>query len=356
MKVLIVKLGAIGDIVHTLPALALLRRSLPGALIDWVAEERSAGILKNNSLIDRLIEVDTRSIRSEGSIEEKLAAIKLQAKELRRRRYDLAIDMQGLLKSAMIAKVSGAARRVGFGRRHLREPTSRIFLTETVKLPEKIHVVQKNLMLAASAIGADAEGFKPEFPIAVSEAEKEEAIKFTELAAGHFAVLNPGGGWVTKLWHAEKYGSLADRLWNEKGIRPLVVTGPNETALAERVAGAGRSGKLISIQPRLKPYFELLKHADVYIGGDTGPTHLAVAAGTPVVGIFGPTEWWRNGSTDPDDICVERMDIGCRVDCHRRTCSKWICMDIDVETVFQAVERRLARAASIREELPEAAI
>lgn len=356
MKVLIVKLGAIGDIVHTLPALALLRRSLPGALIDWVAEERSAGILKNNSLIDRLIEVDTRSIRSEGSIEEKLAAIKLQAKELRRRRYDLAIDMQGLLKSAMIAKGSGAARRVGFGRRHLREPSSRIFLTETVKLPEKIHVVQKNLMLAASAIGADAEGFKPEFPIAVSEAEKEEAIKFTELAGGPFAVLNPGGGWVTKLWHAEKYGSLADRLWNEKGIRPLVVTGPNETALAERVAAAGRSGKLISIQPGLKPYFELLKHADVYIGGDTGPTHLAVAAGTPVVGIFGPTEWWRNGSTDPDDICVERMDIGCRVDCHRRTCSKWICMDIDVETVFQAVERRLARAASIREELPEAAI
>jgi ADP-heptose:LPS heptosyltransferase len=85
----------------------------------------------------------------------------------------------------------------------------------------------------------------------------------------------------------------------------------------------------------------LAKRAKIYVGGDTGPTHLAVAANAPVVGIFGPTEWWRNGSPNPQDICVERSDINCRVDCHRRTCSNWICMDISVETVFDAVQKRL---------------
>jgi ADP-heptose:LPS heptosyltransferase len=88
-------------------------------------------------------------------------------------------------------------------------------------------------------------------------------------------------------------------------------------------------------------FFELARRARVYVGGDTGPTHLAIAAKAPVVGLFGPTEWWRNGSLHPDDICVERLDIDCRVDCHRRTCSKWICMDISVGSVLTAVLQRI---------------
>jgi ADP-heptose:LPS heptosyltransferase len=91
----------------------------------------------------------------------------------------------------------------------------------------------------------------------------------------------------------------------------------------------------------LKGFYSLARGASVYVGGDTGPTHIAVAAGTPIVGLFGPTEWWRNGSPRGEDICVERNDIDCRVDCHRRSCSKWICMDIEVERVMKAVERRL---------------
>ena len=97
----------------------------------------------------------------------------------------------------------------------------------------------------------------------------------------------------------------------------------------------------MAAQPTLKGFYELARSARVYVGGDTGPTHLAVAAGAPVVGIFGPTEWWRNGSPNPDDINVGREDIACRIDCHRRKCSNWICMDISVETVFQAVKSRL---------------
>ena len=147
---------------------------------------------------------------------------------------------------------------------------------------------------------------------------------------------------MTKLWHAEKFGALADKLWAEYGLASVVVTGPNESDLAAKVAANNRSGKLTLAQPSLKGFYELAKRSCLYVGGDTGPTHIAVAAGAPAVGLFGPTEWWRNGSTNPDDICVERNDIDCRVDCHRRTCSKWICMDSDVDAVFAAAAARLA--------------
>jgi ADP-heptose:LPS heptosyltransferase len=100
----------------------------------------------------------------------------------------------------------------------------------------------------------------------------------------------------------------------------------------------------------LKGFYELARRARVYVGGDTGPTHLAIAAGTPVVGLFGPTEWWRNGSPRAADICVERNDIDCRVDCHRRACAKWICMDIEVRTVLNAVSARLERTSPLAAE------
>jgi ADP-heptose:LPS heptosyltransferase len=175
----------------------------------------------------------------------------------------------------------------------------------------------------------------------VAPETEAEANQAAESAAGNFAILNPGGGWPTKLWSAEKFGGLADLLWASYGMRSLIPYGPGELELAERVRRASRSLKAVPVNLSLKGFYSLAKRARVYVGGDTGPTHIAVAAGAPIVGLFGPTEWWRNGSPHSQDICVERNDIGCRVDCHRRSCSNWICMDIDVERVFEAVTRRL---------------
>ena len=347
MRVLIVKLGSIGDIIHTLPSLAAIRKALPDAEISWVAEERSAEILRCNPMIDNLIEVDTQALRGGMVIEEILLNASKQLKGLRRFKFDVAVDFQGLWKSGGIAKLSGAKRRWGFARDSLREPSSRILLTDTVETPSRIHVIEKNLALAAGAlnIGVPSDNF--EFPIASTDEHTAEAHAIIATTGGsEFAVLNPGGGWVTKLWHAEKFGELADRLWEEKGLISIVATGPNEAELAEKIEANNRTGKLVLSQPSLKGFYELVRHAKVYVGGDTGPTFIAVAAGAPVVGLFGPTEWWRNGSTNPDDICVERNDIDCRVDCHRRTCSKWICMDSDVETVYAAVDARLKSEAS----------
>ncbi len=258
-------------------------------------------------------------------------------------RYDIALDFQGLFKSAMIAKVSRAGRRFGFSRQSLREPSSRILLTDKVRVPNGIHVIDKNLSLAKAALALELPVGNYSFPIYTDAVHRSEANEIIERSGEKFAILNPAGGWVTKLWHAEKYGRLADRLLDEHGLVSIIVTGPGEAGLAEIALANSKSGKTIAIQPSLKGFFELAKRAAVYIGGDTGPTHLAIAAGAPVVGIFGPTEWWRNGSPSRDDICVERFDIDCREDCHRRICGKWICMDIGVETVLGAVSARIIR-------------
>jgi len=341
VRILIVKLSSIGDIVHTLPAVAAIRRNMPEAHISWVVEQRSAEIIRGCELVDELIEIDTRSMRGGKLIEEILIDMSKQARLVRQRKYDIAVDFQGLIKSAVIAKISGAKRRWGFSRSGMREPAGRFLLTDTVSTPPRMHVIRKNLHLAAGALGFGYDDARLDFPISSTAENAAEADAIIEQTGGRFAILNPGGGWVTKLWHAEKFGRLADLIYEATSMPSVLATGPAETDLAASAAAASTSGKLIMAQPSLKGFFELAKRAAVYIGGDTGPTHIAVAAGAPVVGLFGPTEWWRNGSLAPDDVCVERDDISCRIDCHRRTCSKWICMDSDVETVFAAVRTRL---------------
>ena len=343
MKILIVKLGSIGDIVHTLPALAAIRRSIPHAEISWVVENRSAEILRGgrNQFLSHLIEVDTKALRHQESLGETLLIARQQLRGLRASAFDIALDFQGLLKSASIAKLARAKRRYGFAREALREPASRFLLTDTVSVPRKIHVIRKNLMLVEKALKIPVPEKDFEFPIFTEKKHLEEAEKIISQAGSNFAILNPAGGWVTKLWHAEKFGALADKLWEENNLISVVTTAPNENALAEKVLKNSRSGKTIAANLSLKGFYELAKRAKIYVGGDTGPTHLAAAAKAPIVGVFGPTEWWRNGSPNENDICVERADAGCRTDCHRRTCGNWICMDISVETVFKAVQNRL---------------
>lgn len=341
MKILFIKLSSIGDIVHTLPTLAAVRRAFPAAEISWAVEKSSAEILRGNELINNLIEVDTRSLRGGKIIENIVLDASRQIRRLRKFEFDIALDFQGLLKSATIAKFSKAARTYGFDKANLREPASRFLLTETIEVPAGIHVIRKNLTLAEKALNIAETTENFEFPMVTDQNHRAEAEKIIADAGAEIAILNPAGGWATKLWHAEKFGALADKLWAENGLVSIITTAPNETDLAWKVLENSKSGKVFAAQTSLKGFYELAKRARIYVGGDTGPTHLAVAANCPIVGIFGPTEWWRNGSPRPADICVERTDIGCRADCHRRSCSNWICLDISVETVFDAVQKRL---------------
>jgi lipopolysaccharide heptosyltransferase I len=350
MRILFVKLGSIGDVVHTLPALAAVRRAAPGAKISWVVERRAAEILRDNPLLESLIEIDTKGLRRWPLSGETLPATRRQLRRLRASPFDLAIDFQGLLKSALVSRLSGAKRRVGFAREHLREPAGRFLLTETVSVPARLNVIRKNLALASGALGLElpTAADSLEFPVHVSPTHEREADALVGAVVQKpeegFTILNPGGGWPTKLWDAARFGELADALFVRHGLRSLVTYGPGERELAERVVAASRTGSATAASPSLKGFHALARRAAVYVGGDTGPTHLAVAAGAPVVGLFGPTEWWRNGSPREDDICVERADIGCRTDCHRRSCTPWVCMEVGVERVAAAVGERLRRA------------
>ena len=351
MNILIVKLGSIGDIVHTLPALAAIKKALPESHISWVVEKRAAEILRSNPLLTNLIEVDTRSLRARKlALNEKVDQARNQLKMLRADKYDVALDFQGLHKSALIARLSGAPRRAGYDRAVLREPTSRWLHTETVKNPVKTHIIRKNLYLAENAlqiqISNQAEDF--DFPIQIEKWHKREAEEIVETIGNRFAILNPGGGWKTKLWEARRFGALADEIWKKFNLKSVVTFGPGEENLAQAVVASAKSKQALSASLSLKGFYALAKRAAVYVGGDTGPTHLAIAARTPVVGLFGPTEWWRNGSPFKQDVCIERTDISCRAHCHRRQCSNWICLDIEIERVARAVEQRLKQKIALK--------
>lgn len=342
------KLSSIGDVVHTLPALSAVKRAVPDAQISWIVEKNTAEILRNNGQIEQLYEIDTRSIRKPGNLLRELNATKRRFSELRKTKFDLSIDFQGLLKSAAISKISKSSVRAGFDEHGLREKVARGLYHQTHSVDLKTNVILKNIELAEKSIRSlsgdgdfTLDRSSIEFPIEIETSHQEEAESIVEKTGGSFIILNPAGGWPTKLWPAENYGILADEIFEETGIQSIVSVGPGEEILGQRVANASKKGVVAVESPTLKGFVALSKLAKGYVGGDTAPTHLAVSAKCPVVGIFGPTEWWRNGSLDEEDICVERTDIDCRIDCHRRSCNNWICMDIDVSRVRLAIKQRL---------------
>ena len=360
MRIAIVKLSSIGDVTHTLPAAAAIRRALPAARISWVVERRASELLKGSPAIDDLIEIDTRAWRASlrgasflsdatiAEVREKLARIRgLNGGES----VYAALDFQGLIKSGLVAKATGAGRRIGFETRELREKASRLFLTEQVETSHFKHVIDKNLALANSVIdGAGAartgsaglSSTRYEFPIAVSPDDERYVEEATGERGSRFAIINPGGGWPTKLWPATSYGRLADWLLSEHGLVSFVTYGPGEESLAQTVADGSQSDAAVPFPSTLKQFVALARRAALFVGGDMGPLHLAAASGAPIVGIYGPTSPERNGPFDSRDVTVGR-DLWCRADCHRRSCWHWECMNIPVGAVAHAVSTRLAR-------------
>ncbi|MBI3650931.1 MAG: glycosyltransferase family 9 protein [Acidobacteria bacterium] len=358
MRILIVKLSAIGDVVHTLPAVAFLKRSLPDAHISWAVERRAAALLQGSPVIDNLLEIDTRALRKNIFRSTTLEALRAQLGNLSGKDqgngFDVAIDFQGLVKSGVVMRAANAPRRIGFASDELREKFSRIFLTEQVSTSSHHHVIEKNLALARAVINSSAtqkseaksvEAKPPslsayEFPITVSSADEQYIEEAVSQRYEKFAILNPGGGWATKLWSVERFAAIADWLWQEMRFTSLVTFGPGEEKLAQAVQSNSRHNTALPIPATLKQFVALARRAKLFVGGDTGPLHIAAACGTPVVGLYGPTAPARNGPFDTSDITVGR-DLWCRTNCHKRKCWHWECMEISVEEVTQAIAERL---------------
>jgi ADP-heptose:LPS heptosyltransferase len=313
-----------------------------------VVERRASEILKDSPVIDELIELDTRAWRANLLSPATFGEVRGKLEQLRSNgaaRADVAIDFQGLIKSGFVAFKSRASRRIGFESRELREQPSKLFLTQQISTSHLNHVIEKNLELARAAIASvgatESSSDSYEFPIAISSDDEKYVEALIENQPGQFAIINPGGGWPTKLWPPQRYAELGDWLWSECALASFVTYGPGEEALAQAVSSIVKSDHVRPAASTLKQFVALARRAALFVGGDTGPLHLAAASRTPIVGLYGPTSPERNGPFDPRDVTVGR-DLWCRADCHRRSCWHWECMDIPVSDVRAAVLKRLA--------------
>jgi lipopolysaccharide heptosyltransferase I len=350
-RFLIVRLGALGDVVHAIPVAAALRRAFPDARIDWLVSAKHREILDLVPVIDRRLVINdpsTRSARS-GQVGASGASSLLSAiGELRRTRYDVAIDLQGLIKSAALARSSGAARVVGFSSRYARERAARLFYTDVYDPGrgglfdprETRHVVDINLgLLSVLGISEPAR----EFPI--EDADTDVARQARQDAGGPYALLNPGAAWPNKRWPPARLAAIASELRARHGLRSIVLWGPGEETLANEVVAGADHAALVSPRTTIADLVALARRAALMVSGDTGPTHIAAALGTPIVGIYGPTRPARNGPMSPLDITVSRDSI-CQ--CHHlRRCKldRMCLLDIEIAEVLEACERRLAAGA-----------
>ena len=330
-RILIIKLGALGDVVHAIPVAAALRRAFPSARIDWLIGPKHREILDLVSVIDRrLVMNDARM----------LSAIR----ELRGSQYDVAIDLQGLIKSALLARASGAARVIGFTSRYARERLASWFYTEAYDpggggmyhIDER-HVVYTNLGILETL------GLKPgqpEFPI--DQVESIVASGVATRTGGRYAILNPGAAWPNKRWMPARFAAVAKELRSRHTLVSVVTWGAGEESIAQGIVDQSDGAAILSPRTSIADLVALARGASLYLSGDTGPAHIAAAVGTPLVGIFGPTRPSRNGPWSPADVSVSRSDV-CQ--CHHlRHCRlQTMCLeDIPVEEVVAAVNRRLA--------------
>ena len=330
-SILIVRLGALGDILHTIPVAAALRTRFPNARIDWVVDERHRAILDLVPVVNRRLVFRTLS-----------ASLPARIVEIRRNlvseRYDIAVDVQGLLKSAVVAKFSGASRVIGFTTPHLRESAAGIFYTDRQDPAAALHVIRKNLTLAG-ALGADVSVIR--FPLRIPSSPVADVIRARVAHHRGFAVLNPGAAWASKRWLPERFGAVAQWLRRVCDLASVVTWGPgDEMAAAAVVASAAGSAELAP-PTGVADLAAVIREASLTVSGDTGPAHLAAAVGTPLVGLFGPTDPVRNGPWSKDDLTVSRF-AECRCH-HRRRCSaaQWCLEDISVNDVTETITQRL---------------
>ncbi len=330
--ILIVRLGALGDIVHAVPVAAALRERFPAARIDWVVDERYQEVLRLVPVVDRRIVLRSRSM-----------PVWRRVVELRRAlaggTYDVAVDAQGLLKSAVVARSSGAPRVLGFPPPHLREPLARFLYTETCDPGDAAHVIEKNLTLAGR-LGARTADRR--FPMEVPASAALDAVRrFPRVGGGPFAVINPGAAWPNKRWAPARLARVAEWLWGERRLPSLVTWGPGDETTAAAVVDGSNGAALLAPPTRVSDLAAIMGAAAVVVSGDTGPVHLAAAVGTPVVGLYGPTDARRNGPWAPQDVAVSRFaDCRCR---YRRRCraARRCLDDITVAEVTAALALRL---------------
>jgi len=336
-RFLMVRLSSIGDIVHALPAAAALAETYPQAQVDWVVEKRHAMLLDGNPHLHQVVTLDTLGWRRLLTSSATWREIRGGVSDLRRTFYDAAFDFQGLWKSAVVAWLSRSRERIGFARRWMREPGAGVLYTQRVAPREGVHVVQENLALV-ERLGARAQRWQFPLPHNVEDDAYVER-KLADLDSPDFVMMNPGGGWRSKCWSPEDYAALIRHLTGVLDDQILLTGSPSEEALIAGILQDAGVPRARYFPASLVQFIALARRARLFIGGDTGPLHLAAAVGTPIVGIYGPTCPVRNGPFAPDDIALSNRGP---ITYTRRGGKSAYIHGISVESVVAAVEKRLA--------------
>jgi len=335
-RILIVRLSAIGDVIQGLPVLNALRDRFPQAMLAWVVEERAAELLQGHQALDALFTLPRGWLRSPTTV-----------RQLRRRLREfgpeIAIDQQGLTKSAVAAWLSGARRRIGPGGSEGRE-LSKWFYTETVR-PTAEHRVDGYLELL-EPLGIESPEVRFEIPDHRGDRVAAKEIARQAGCQRGFCVLNPGAGWPSKRWPLDRFAAVARHLGEAWGLPSLVISaGEQGRAWAERVVAGSEEHARLAPEMSLARLAALCRRARLYLGSDSGPLHLAAAVGAPCIGLYGPWPAERHGPYGPGHVAVQKMV--CRGSTRkRRNASAKFMEAIDVESVCAACDGILRRDAS----------
>ena len=321
-RFLIIRLSSLGDVVHTLPAFAALRKNFPDARVSWIVEESGKEILDLVPGLDRVVPVKLKRWKlSSRRFWQEFGRLKKKIRD----KDQVAIDFQGLVKSGLLAYISGAKRRIGFHRMNLKERQASLFYTENLDLvSEKDHVIGKNLKLL-SLLGI--EGGDYEFPLEVPEEYSQKIHTMLDRlgyeAQKKLVLLNVGAAWETKRWYADRWAQAVEKIGDGR-IFPVLLWGSEvEKDLAEEVRA--KSGVVMVPSLELKEVMALIKRAAVLISGDTFALQVAGAFSVPVVGLFGPTTPSRNGPfREQDRIIFHELECS---HCYKRNCSRMECLD-----------------------------
>lgn len=343
-RFLVLRLGSLGDIVHTFPAVAALRETFPNAEIVWLTHARWKSLVESSRLCSQVWTIETRAFSS----------LREMVTRIRQSQWDASIDYQGLWKSAALPFLGGVKRRIGFSPHTIREYGVPLLYTDRVRVTMP-HIADQNGELSVRAGSRErAASFLLHPP---SDAEATVCSKLKAAGIDRYVVLSPGGGWRAKCWPPGRFGALCQKIRGCLGLRCIVNYGPGEEDLAAAVrAGCGDADPLL-LNGELGQLMALLRDAACIVGGDTGPLHLAIALGTPAVGLFGPTDPSRNGPYRmplpgassggcSESVADPRKDIVLRaentVTTHtRHDRSHPAMLAIDVESVFNAVRQQV---------------
>ncbi len=303
MRILILRTSALGDVVHALPVLTALRRHLPEAKIGWVVEAGMAPVLAGHPDLDELLVVRLRQWRKLSR--QGVGELGGFLKALRRFAPDVALDLMGNHKAGVLAHLSGARRRIGFARRERREPSSALWINRPV-VPRGTHAVDRMLSLL------DGLGLPPEpadfGPEKLFRQEPEAARDLFATDPEPFALLHPGAGWGNKRYPPAWWGQAARLLQQDTGLPTWVAVAPGEKTLAAEVEAASEGAARTVPAPDLPVLAALIRRARLMLGGDTGPTHLARALGTPSLMVMGPTDPERHGPYGaPESALFKRL-------------------------------------------------